>query len=133
MTNLQGQPDNMEVEDLYGSIMTGDQLDFGEEPEAQIPTQEPLPVKGPIMRTAIDKDENNCLYINGLSWWITEEDLRDALEGRIMTLRIIFLESKHNGKSRGIAIMEFLDKGACEKAHSIISASYHTSSMVSNY
>lgn len=107
--------------------MTGDQLDFGDDEEAPIlpsklQSDKPRPAASdPLSSSSTD---NNCLYINGLPWWITEDDLRDSLDGKIIPLRVVFLENKPNGKSRGIAIVEFHDKDSCQSALDIITNKY---------
>lgn len=106
--------------------MTGDQLDFGDEDETPVIPSKPKPAVDKPRPAANDPAsssmDNNCLYINGLPWWITEDDLRDALEGRIIPLRVVFLEHKPNGKSRGISIVEFDGKDTCQAALDMLSS-----------
>lgn len=111
--------------------MTGDQLDFGDEDETPVIPSKPKSAADKPRLAAIDQSsasvmDNNCLYINGLPWWVTEDDLRDALEGRIIPLRVVFLEHKPNGKSRGISIVEFDGKDTCQSALDMLSSKYNS-------
>lgn len=113
--------------------MTGEQIDYDDHEELEVAAAAPLisptivspTVPAPVVKTAApDSRENNCLYINGLSWWTTEEDIRDALDGLVVPRKIVFLEAKLNGRSRGIAIAEFDDKNICQKALDILTSKY---------
>lgn len=56
-----------------------------------------------------------------MTWWTSEDDLRSAfddLSHRI--LQIQFLEHKPNGKSKGMAIVEFADVPTAELAKKCI-------------
>ncbi|KAF7293228.1 Nucleic acid-binding protein [Mycena chlorophos] len=55
------------------------------------------------------------LYIGNLSYWATQDELREALEpfGAIQSLRIMYLP---DGKSRGIAFVFFEDMDAAQRA-----------------
>ncbi|KAJ3114309.1 hypothetical protein HDU96_002274 [Phlyctochytrium bullatum] len=60
-----------------------------------------------------------ALYVNELSWWTTDEELRliagDAGVGDQLGARdIIFYEHKINGKSRGLVYMEFRTHSAAK-------------------
>ncbi len=67
------------------------------------------------------QDSTQCsLFVSNLAWWTNENDLRTAF-GEIAgkTKNIQFLEHKSNGKSKGIAIVEFVDEAAAAKAKEI--------------
>lgn len=52
-----------------------------------------------------------------MTWWTSEDDLRSAFgDLSIRILQIQFLEHKPNGKSKGMAIVEFVDVATAELA-----------------
>ena len=60
------------------------------------------------------------LFISNLTWWTNEDDLRIAfgeMAGKVKNVH--FIEHKVNGKSKGIAIVEFEDEAAASKAKEI--------------
>jgi RNA recognition motif-containing protein len=60
------------------------------------------------------------LFISNLAWWTNEDDLMAAFEDTGNKIKNIqFLEHKANGKSKGIAIVEFIDEIAASQAREI--------------
>ncbi|CAO3674718.1 unnamed protein product [Umbelopsis vinacea] len=61
----------------------------------------------------------NALYVGELDWWVSDEDLKDPIMnvGIGAELQdITFYEHKVNGKSRGIAFLEFTTEDASSRA-----------------
>ena len=59
----------------------------------------------------------SSLFVSNMTWWTSEDNLRATfgdLSHRI--LQIQFLEHKPNGKSKGMAIVEFVDVRTAELA-----------------
>lgn len=61
------------------------------------------------------------LFVSGLTWWTSEDDLRQILgdlSNRVKELQ--FLENKPNGKSKGMVIIEFVDVATAEVAKEML-------------
>lgn len=56
------------------------------------------------------------IFIGGLSWGVTEDDLRSAFEdfGEIKDAKVVM--DRETGRSRGFGFVTFLDEDAAEKA-----------------
>lgn len=57
------------------------------------------------------------LFISNMTWWTSEDDIRaafDDLSPRIKEVQ--FIEHKPNGKSKGMAVVEFVDTASAEAA-----------------
>lgn len=65
-----------------------------------------------------------CLYLSDMTWWTTEDELRSLLSAGPKPVRIRFLEHPANGKSRGIALIQFEGSAAAQTAHDIMSGKY---------
>ena len=55
------------------------------------------------------------LYLSNLTWWTTDKDVEEVAKafGEVQQLR--FLEDRATGKSRGVAVVEFLEPTAAVK------------------
>ncbi|KAG2174685.1 hypothetical protein INT44_006949 [Umbelopsis vinacea] len=61
----------------------------------------------------------SALYVGELDWWVTDDDLKEPIMnvGIGAELKdITFYEHKVNGKSRGIAFLDFTTEEACSRA-----------------
>jgi len=61
----------------------------------------------------------NALYVGELEWWVSDEDLKDPIMNMGIGAElkdITFYEHKVNGKSRGIAFLEFTTEEASSRA-----------------
>jgi len=66
-----------------------------------------------------ETNPTNTLYVGELEWWVSDEDLKDPIMnvGIGAELKeITFYEHKVNGKSRGIAFLEFTTEEASSRA-----------------
>ncbi|KAG2172903.1 hypothetical protein INT43_000253 [Umbelopsis isabellina] len=66
-----------------------------------------------------ESNPTNALYVGELDWWVTDEDLKEPIMnvGIGAELReITFYEHKVNGKSRGIAFLQFTTEEASTRA-----------------
>jgi len=66
----------------------------------------------------------NCLHLSEMTWWTTEDELRSLLSAGPKPVRIRFLEHPTNGKSRGVAIIQFESNDAAQAAYEIIFGKY---------
>ena len=62
------------------------------------------------------------LFASNLTWWTNEDDIRGLLSESLNTriLSVHFIEHKPNGKSKGMAIIEFRDIETAEMAKEMI-------------
>jgi len=60
--------------------------------------------------------DHTALYIGNLTWWTTDQDLEDLFcpFGKLKNLR--FFEDKNNGKSKGYALVEYLNPEVTQQA-----------------
>lgn len=72
----------------------------------------------PAKKEAIEKDTSDYskLFIGGVDWYATEQDIENALSEYGSISEIVIPKNRYTGKSRGFAFVEFESKEAAKKA-----------------
>lgn len=111
----------MDEDDIYGSILS-DPKSF---PSNSSNTSASTNIPEPHLNAAGSSSSNSnsvnptpWLFVSNLTWWTSEDDIRAALGEGLGTrlLSVHFIEHKPNGKSKGMAIIEFRDVETAEMA-----------------
>lgn len=66
------------------------------------------------------QQQHSSLFVSNLTWWTNEDDLKAAFDQLSPKVKAVqFLEHKGNGKSKGIAIVEFVDAASAANARNL--------------
>ncbi|KAJ3070181.1 hypothetical protein HDU98_006798 [Podochytrium sp. JEL0797] len=119
---LPGAPSKPALPQAARRSSVDDEVDFGDEvlPE-ELPPAAPKADKKPLEKVKVVDPDKKALYIEHLAWYTTDQQLlqiaEEALPPSSVSIKdIYFSEYKQNGKSKGIAYMEFATPSAAVTA-----------------
>ena len=108
----------MDEDDIYGSILSDPKSFPSNSSSASTNIPEPHSNATGTSSNSNSVNPTPWLFVSNLTWWTGEDDIRAVLGEGLGTrlLSVHFIEHKPNGKSKGMAIVEFRDVETAEMA-----------------
>jgi len=100
---------------LYDDLVTGEEP-YRESRSERSQSPEPSTPKSDQEVIEHHSSDQTAVYIGGLTWWTTDQDLETLFSeyGRVKSVK--FFEDKVNGKSKGYALIEFANPDSAHQA-----------------